>query len=130
MMRIQGILLLIMLSLGLTPSRAQAQLTDLLEVSGYLKELGQLSISNSLGTVRYDNILHHRIETEWNLSSHLEFKADMRTRVLTGYNIRHTPGLERRFESDPNFADLSWVWFDTESSLMHSNIDRLYGSYE
>lgn len=99
------------------------------EFGGYLKELGQLSVNNDFSTVRYDNILHHRVESDWTLSNHFEFRADLRTRLLNGYTVNNTPGLQQRYEQDANYFDLSWVWFGTDHSLMHSNIDRLHLSY-
>lgn len=100
-----------------------------LDIGGYVKELGQVSLNNDLSTIRYDNILHHRIETDWTLPKNFEFRADLRTRLLNGYTVNNTPGLEQTFERDPNYFDLSWVWFDTNRSLMHSNIDRMHLSY-
>ncbi|MDR8394463.1 hypothetical protein NC796_25175 [Aliifodinibius sp. S!AR15-10] len=99
------------------------------ELGGYLKELGQLSLDNAISKVRYDNILHHRLESDWTLSEHLEFRADLRTRLLHGYSIEHTPGLNELYEQDPNFMDLSWVWHSGDRSVLHSSIDRLHASY-
>jgi len=110
-------------------SSAQAQNKFDVELSGYLKELGQISADNNFSTIRYDNILHHRIESDWTLSDHFEFRADVRTRLLNGYTINNTPGLQQIYEQDANYFDLSWVWFGTDHSLMHSNIDRLHLSY-
>lgn len=109
---------------------ASAQKSDFkVELGGYLKELGQVSVSNDFVTARYDNIIHHRIESDWTLSDHFGFQADMRTRLLSGYTIHNTPGIKRRYEQDDNYFDLSWVWFKSDYSLMHSNIDRLHLSY-
>ncbi|MDX1638650.1 MAG: hypothetical protein R3281_11820 [Balneolaceae bacterium] len=109
---------------------AKAQNGDFdLEVSGYLKELGQLAIDNAVSDLRYDNILHHRLETDWTIGEYFEFRADLRTRLLNGYSIKHTPGLEQVYQQDPNYADLSWVWFAGDNGLMHSSIDRLHTSY-
>ena len=99
------------------------------DISGYVKELGQISVSNDFDTARYDNILHHRIESDWKLSDHFEFRADIRTRLLNGYTVNNTPGLEQIYERDSNYFDLSWVWFRTDHSLMHSAIDRAHLSY-
>lgn len=112
------------LLLGLQTAFAQD-----VDVGGYVQELGQVSISNDFGTVRYDNILHHRIESDWTLSDNFELRADLRTRLLSGYSVNNTPGIRQFYEEDPNYFDLSWVWFDTDYSLMHSNIDRLHASY-
>jgi len=99
------------------------------DIGGYVKELGQISTDNNFSTVRYDNILHHRIESDWTLSEHFEFRADLRTRLLNGYTVNNTPGLDQFYEQDPNYFDLSWVWFHTDHSLMHSTIDRIHASY-
>ncbi|WP_205720212.1 hypothetical protein [Fodinibius halophilus] len=108
--------------------KAQQSSFDL-DINGYVKELGQISTNNAFSDIRYDNILHHRLETEWDLSTHFEFRADLRSRLLNGYTVNNTPGLEQFYENDANYFDLSWVWFATDQSLMHSNIDRLHLSY-
>jgi len=100
-----------------------------LEISGYVKELGQLSVDNAFSGFRYDNILHHRFETDWTFSDHFEIRADLRTRLLNGYSVNNTPELGRFYENDPNYLDMAWVWLDTDRSLLHSNIDRLHASY-
>lgn len=100
-----------------------------LELSGYVKELGQLSLDNDFSTVRYENILHHRLETGWVFSDHFEFRADLRTRLLNGYSVNNTPGLGQFYENDPNYLDLAWVWLESDHALLHSNIDRLHASY-
>lgn len=41
---------------------------------GYVKELGAFSLSNDLGTMRYDNILHHRIESRFDLGEKFEIR--------------------------------------------------------
>lgn len=127
------ILFIVLLTAGPFPLAAQTGSGNNspfeLSLGGYLKELGQLSFDNDFSTVHYDNIIHHRIESEWVFSDQLEFQADMRTRLLHGYSIQNTPGISRFYDRDPNYLDLSWVWFETDNSLMHSNIDRLHLSY-
>ena len=125
----KGVILLVALLLCFKQSYAQENSDFNVELSGYLKELGQLSIDNSFSTTRYDNILHHRLESDWTLSEHFEFRADLRTRLLNGYSVNNTPGLKQFYEQDPNYLDLSWVWLSTDHSLMHSVIDRLHASY-
>lgn len=112
-----------------TPFKTNAQQSDFLDISGYLKELGQLSVDNDFSTLRYDNILHHRLETEWSFSESLELNADLRTRLLTGYTVKNVLGLEALYENDPNLVDLAWVWVDTDNVLIHSQVDRLHLSY-
>lgn len=120
-------ILLIILFFPLFTSNAQEN--NFLEISGYLKELGQLSANNDFSTLRYDNILHHRLETEWAFTDKIEFNADIRTRLLTGYTIENVLGLASLYETDPNLLDLAWVWVDSDRALIHSQIDRLHLSY-
>ncbi len=100
-----------------------------IELSGYLKELGQLSVDNTISNFHYDNTLHHRLESDWTLGEHFEFRADLRTLFLNGYSVRDTPGLKQYYERDPNYADLSWVWGSGDQYLLYSNIDRMHASY-
>lgn len=111
------------------PFSSQAQESDFLDISGYIKELGQLSVDNGFSAFRYDNILHHRFETKWSFSENFELNADLRTRILNGYSVKNTPGLETLYEKDPNLVDLAWVWADSDNLLIHSQIDRLHISY-
>ncbi len=114
--------------LGIQYASAQQDDFDV-DLSGYFKELGQLSADNSFNNFRYDNILHHRLETDWTLSKNFEFRADLRTRLISGYSIHNTPGIQQFYEQDPGYFDLTRVWFETGYSLMQSNIDRLHLSY-
>lgn len=99
------------------------------DFGGYLKELGSVSMSNDLETVRYDNILHHRVESEFELGKGFEVRADLRTRLLNGWSIQNTPGYADFLEQDAGYFDLSWTWFDTEGTILHSASDRLHLSY-
>jgi hypothetical protein len=98
-------------------------------VGGYFKELGQLSFDDRFSTFRYDNSLQNRLETDWSFSNSFEFKADMRTRLISGYSIKNTPFISEFYEMDSGFVDATWIWFDTEESVMQSQVDRFYASY-
>ncbi|MDZ7771289.1 MAG: hypothetical protein U5K31_00855 [Balneolaceae bacterium] len=111
------------------PLLAQDSGAGTLKLGGYLKELAHISTDNAFKRFRYDNILHHRLESSWSISRALTVQADMRTRLLTGYSIRHGAGLKEYYEHDSGYADLSWVWHSGEQTLIHSNIDRLHLSW-
>lgn len=115
------------LMLGLSlfgPLLAHAQF--LFEYKGYLKELGQWSSSNDLKTHRFDNIVHHRLETKWSLAPSLYLRADVRNRWMSGYTVRKYPDYADLLDSDPGWIDLSHTWLDTRRHIVHSNIDRLH----
>jgi hypothetical protein len=108
---------------------SKAQISNVVDVGGYFKELGQVSFDNHLSTFRYDNSLQNRLETDWSFSNSFEFRADMRTRLISGYSIKNTPFITEFYENDYGFADATWVWFDTEQSVLQSQVDRFYASY-
>lgn len=122
-------LVIVVLFLKSFPIHAQENTEFDIDLGGYVKELGQIAAGNDFSEIRYDNIFHHRLETDWTLSQHFEFRADIRNRLISGYSVRNTPGVEAFYEMDPNYMDLTWVWFDSETSILQSNIDRLHLSY-
>lgn len=99
------------------------------DFGGYLKELGQVSISNDFRTIRFDNILHHRIESEFDFGSGFELRADLRTRMLNGWSVRNTPDYAAYLDRDPGYFDLSHTWINTRETILHSASDRLHLSY-
>ncbi|MCP9290730.1 hypothetical protein [Gracilimonas sediminicola] len=121
--------LFVFITVFLFPDKSNAQLKEIVDISGYVKELGQVSASNDFSELRYDNILHNRFETEWTFTENLEFNADLRTRLLNGYTVQNAVGLASFLEKDPNLIDMSWVWVDTDQALIHSQIDRFHISY-
>lgn len=96
---------------------------------GYIKELGSISLSNDFRTVRYDNILHHRIESLFELGKGFEIRADLRTRLLNGWSVRNTPGYGEFLDQDAGYFDLNRTWIDTDETILHSASDRLHLSY-
>lgn len=124
---IRGVFVLLLLIL-LLPATIQGQNIEA-DFSGYVKELGSISLSNDLKTLRYDNILHHRIESEFDLGEHFEFRADVRTRLFNGWTVNNTPGYGDFLESDPGYFDLSHTWIDGDHTVLNSAIDRLHLSY-
>lgn len=112
----------------LIPGSAPAQNFDA-DFRGYLKELGSLSLSNDLKTVRYDNILHHRIESHFDFGKGFELRADLRNRLLNGYTVQNTPNYADFIDQDAGYAGLSWILIDSENTILHSSMDRLHFSY-
>ncbi len=101
-----------------------------IQYKGYVKELGAFSLSNDLGTVRFDNIVHHRLETSWQLGSGFSMRADVRNRWISGYTARSIPEYGSLISTDPGAVDLSHNWIDRRGHIVNSSVDRLHGSWE
>ena len=116
--------------LFLGPAHAQDfSFSEDVTAGGYIKELGALSADNSFDDFRYDNIIHHRLETRVEFSSSLNMRVDYRTRLLNGYSVRHTPNLGDYYDEDSGFMDLSFVFAETDEALWHGSIDRLQATW-
>ncbi|MEX0844200.1 MAG: hypothetical protein WD022_02920 [Balneolaceae bacterium] len=111
------------------PTSIQAQNNIEVDFKGYVKELGSMSLSNDLKTIRYDNILHHRIENRLQFGGGFEFRGDVRTRMFNGWSVQHTQGYGDFLENDPGFFNLSHTWIDSDHTVLNSSIDRLHFSY-
>ncbi|MFN1835429.1 hypothetical protein AB2B38_009220 [Balneola sp. MJW-20] len=128
-MRWAGHSITIWILMMITMPALRAQIPDWLDLKGYVKELAQLSLDNGFSDLQFDNVIHHRLETEWTISGDLQLDVDLRSRLLNGYTVRNTTGLSSLFEADPNLVDLTKVWTGTKESLFYSEIDRFYLSY-
>ncbi|MDR9419662.1 hypothetical protein [Gracilimonas sp.] len=123
-----GIRLLALILMLLFSTSIQSQNIEA-DFSGYVKELGSISLSNDLETLRYDNILHHRLESEFRMGEHFEFRGDVRTRLFNGWMVNNTPGYGNFLANDPGYFDLSKTWVDSDYTVLNSAIDRLHLSY-
>jgi hypothetical protein len=115
--------------LTLSPNFVLAQTNFEAEFRGYVKELGALSLSNDLGTLRFDNILHHRIESRFDLGEKFEIRADARTRLFNGWTVKNSPGYGDFLSNDPGYFDLSHTWVDIDNAVLNTAVDRLHVSY-
>ncbi len=123
-----GFGLVILILILLVPTAIQSQNIEA-DLRGYVKELGVFSLSNDLGTLRYDNILHHRIESRFDLGKKFEIRADARTRLFNGWTVNNSPGYGDFLSNDRGYFDLSHTWIDTDNTVLNTAIDRLHVSY-
>lgn len=108
---------------------AEEPKTHFLTVSGYLKELSTPSMMPSFRNFQYNNLIHNRLNSVWNFSKKLILKAELRTRIFTGYTVRNFPGYAAYLDHDNAWADMSWVLVNRKDIILHSTLDRLYLNY-
>ncbi|MDZ7807830.1 MAG: hypothetical protein U5K71_12045 [Gracilimonas sp.] len=66
----------------MTPLIVFAQSGFEADFRGYVKELGAFSLSDDLGTLRYDNILHHPYRSRFDLGEQFEIRADAENAII------------------------------------------------
>ena len=77
-----------------------------------------------------DNLIHNRLNFQWNLSKHWTFNTSMRNRLFWGELVRLNSELFASLADDPGFFDLSILWTNGDSYALHTIFDRLYITYE
>jgi len=98
-------------------------------INGYVKYLPSLRADSELNRFYFDQLLHNRLNMNWQLSESLHFHGALRTRVFQGYNVKNIPFYSDFIAQDDNWIDASLVVFQEGSFLMHTMSDRFYLNY-
>jgi hypothetical protein len=99
------------------------------EMKGYVKDIQGFSFSRNFDSSTWINLVHNRINTKVNLGSKLTARLEMRNRIFWGSQVRETPGFAESIDQYPGFFDLSIIWVNEPSLVIHSVIDRLLLKY-
>lgn len=97
-------------------------------MKGYVKGMSAMQ-SYSEGDMIIENTLHNRFDVDWYINENFTFTAGLRNRVIVGNNVSIIPDYDKYVSRDLGFADLSWVWMSTNSSIGLSQFDRLNIDY-
>lgn len=105
-------------------------------VSGYIKEMYALyALENDIPMMsinRYHmqyNMLHQRLNAEWQVDQHWTFYGAMRTRWIVGPMVSKIPNYADMMNQDMGYIDLSNNVYDAPSSFLNVALDRLYVNY-
>ncbi len=98
-------------------------------LNGYVKYLQTISFQKIDENWMTDNLIHNRLNFNWNINSNLTFNTQMRNRIYFGETVTNFPGYSDYIDTENGFLDMSWILFDANSTFMVSSIDRLYLDY-
>ena len=101
---------------------------DSFMMKGYVKGMSAMQ-SYSEGDMIIENTLHNRFDVDWYINDNFTFTAGLRNRVIVGNNVSIIPNYDEYVSRDLGYADLSWVWMSTNSSIGVSQFDRLSIDY-
>ena len=102
--------------------------TKTLFMSGYIKSMSSVSISDGFRDVSFNTLTHNRINLKWKPSEIFQVAGELRNRIFFGEEIRRTVNFTSGLRNQNEGLDLQKIWFNTRSIVGHSNIDRLYVS--
>lgn len=95
------------------------------QVGGYAKYLYSNAENPAFGRVS-DHIIHSRINSKVFFSEAITATAEVRNRIFFGGSVEKTPNFLSTIQSDHDFGNADIVWWNTHSSVAHSELDRIY----
>lgn len=98
-------------------------------LNGYLKYLSSASFQKINENWMTDNLIHNRLNFNWNINNNLTFNTQVRNRIYFGETVTNFPGYSDFIDSETGFIDMSWTLFSANSIFMVTQIDRLYLDY-
>jgi len=126
--------LLIFIFFALLPNIGSAQ-TDTIPkernwtLNGYVKYMQTISFQQIDKNWSTDNLLHNRLNFNWNINSNLTFNTQLRNRIFYGETVTNFPQYSKIINQENGYLDMSDIIFKGNSIFMHSTIDRLYFDY-
>lgn len=105
-------------------------------VSGYVKEMYALyALENEiplLNIKRYDmqyNMVHQRLNAEWQVGNRWTINGAMRTRFIAGPMVNKIPNYADMIAQDMGTIDLSNNVYEAQFSFLNVSLDRLFVNY-
>ena len=99
------------------------------EIRGYIKDMQTLSFDGNFDSLVTGNLIHNRVNIRWNPNKRLTGAIELRNRLFWGEEVRLTPNYSDNIKDKNEAVDLSITWFETESMILLTNIDRFWLEY-
>ena len=98
-------------------------------LNGYVKYMQTISFQEIDKDWVTDNVLHNRLNFNWNINNNFTFNAQMRNRVFYGETVTDFPQYPEIVNQETGYFDLSFIVFEGKSVFMQSTFDRFYLDY-
>ena len=98
-------------------------------LNGYVKYMQTISFTEIDKDWMTDNLIHNRLNFNWNISDRLTFNTQMRNRIYYGETVTNFPKYSDIIDYEKGFVDMSFIVFEGKSTFMQSTFDRLYLDY-
>jgi hypothetical protein len=98
-------------------------------LNGYVKYMQTISFQEIDKDWVTDNVLHNRLNFNWNINSSFTFNAQMRNRIFYGETVTSFPQYPEIVNQETGYFDLAFIVFEGKSIFMQSTFDRFYLDY-
>lgn len=96
---------------------------------GYLKDMQTVTYGDNPDSMVTGNLLHNRLNLRFTPSSRFSAAAEFRTRLFWGEEVRLNPNFSQALRNRNEAINLQFIWFETQSAVMHTAVDRLWMEY-
>jgi hypothetical protein len=98
--------------------------------SGYLKELEWVRFEKDFTHAAATNLVHNRINVRWSSEETWSGRFEVRNRFYWGDDVKTIPGFKQQLRNASEGVNLSTCWFSTRSTILHTNVERLWLEYK
>jgi hypothetical protein len=100
-----------------------------IELNGYIKDLQSVYFVNRIDSLTSVNLLHNRLNFKMNLLKHLSGRLEIRNRIFYGDQLKQIPEFGTIINQYNGFFNLSKLWVNKKTLVVHSVIDRMLIQY-
>lgn len=97
--------------------------------NGYLKSLQLITIPGNADTLSTSNLIHNRLNLKIDINTALSFRLEVRNRIFLGDQLKRNPGFGNSIDQDDDYINLSKLWINKSTLVIHSIIDRMQIQY-
>ena len=98
--------------------------------SGYLKDLAWVSFTKNFKHAEATNLVHNRMNFRWNPTESWSGRLELRNRFYWGDDVRSVNGFKKGLRNQNEVVNLSTSWFTRRSTILQSNVERLWLEYK
>jgi uncharacterized membrane protein YeiB len=89
-------------------------------LNGYVKFMQTVSFQEIDKDWMTDNVLHNRLNFNWNINNNFTFNAQMRNRIFYGETVTNFPKYSEITNRETGYLDMSFIIFEGSSVFMQS----------
>ena len=97
-------------------------------MTGYLKNLNELSFMDEFDQLEWTTLLHNRLNFKYIPSDEISLRLEIRNRLFYGDRM-NTPGFSEAISYDNGLVDLSWNVVESGNFIFNTMIDRFLLNY-
>mgnify|MGYP001050281378 CR=1 FL=1 len=98
-------------------------------LSGYIKNLHELSFIDQLDQLQWTSLVHNRLNFKYTPTDEIKVRLELRNRLFYGDNVKNILGFSEFISQDNGIVNLSWNVIVDGSLLFNTTIDRALMNY-